>query len=121
MNDPEDKMLENLRNSFARDEAQIDADTAQKLRIARQEALKGNRRSGGPGSAWQSVIPHLVPAAALASALFVIVGLWQFSSIQNPRAGLDNFEMSADLSESELELVEDLEFYEWLDVHGYAG
>ena len=62
----------------------------------------------------------LVSATVMASALALVIGLWQQQRTDFHESRID-LEISAEFSPTELELVEDLEFYEWLDSHGYAG
>ena len=121
MSDLDDSVLQNLRKSFTRDEEQVDSDTAQKLQIARRNALARNGVNSESYNRRMSFHMRLVPVAVFASALLVVVGLWQFAPRQDVPDGLINIEISVELNESDFELVEDLEFYEWLDVHGYAG
>ncbi|MEM7469602.1 MAG: hypothetical protein AAF387_22355 [Pseudomonadota bacterium] len=62
-----------------------------------------------------------VTPTMLTCSLILVVGLWQGHDGRDKRTPTESFEISHELSVSELELVEELEFYEWLDANGHAG
>ena len=90
----------------------LDAATLSRLNQGRQQALKEIREpgSGGEWARW-------VPAGGLAAAAVVAVVVWQGASVEHvtPPAGtVTDFEII--LSEDSLDMLEDLEFYSWMDM-----
>jgi hypothetical protein len=92
----------------------IDAATASRLNRARQAAL-GEMSRPRPASAW------LVPALSTAAVGALAVGLWLNRGADPglPAAPAPAIESAADmdllLAADSLEMLEDLEFYAWLD------
>ena len=89
----------------------LDAATLSRLNRGRQQALKEIREpgSGGEWARW-------VPAGGLAAAAVVAVVVWQGAPVEHvaPEAGaVTDFEIL--LSEDSLDMLEDLEFYSWMD------
>jgi hypothetical protein len=89
----------------------LDAATQSRLNQGRQRALQEIRetRSGGEWARW-------VPAGSLAAAAVVAVVVWQGAPVENntPAAGIaTDFEII--LSEDSLDMLEDLDFYSWVD------
>lgn len=115
-----------VENALTEDLFSIDKRVASKLEAARYQALdsfdKKNRAS--------SFIDRsgLVPGLIFACSLFVVIGIWLVQQpseqigvqIYDGQASLDPIDSEV-ISPTELELVEELEFYEWLDSNGYAG
>ncbi|MCC7490347.1 MAG: hypothetical protein IT485_11945 [Gammaproteobacteria bacterium] len=111
---------------------ELDAATQSRLNRARQVALeeydRARRRPLGFGGGWQA-------AAAAAAIAVVAVGLWTSRSLSPGAPGLSagvsapadivHPEQAADLeavySSDNLELIENLEFYEWLGSGNGAG
>ena len=90
----------------------LDGETLSRLNRARQQALDGADSPGG----FQSLSPW-VPAAGVAAAAVFAVMLWNGEAPVDevtPSAMEADFEilMNAD----SLEMLEDLEFYSWLDL-----
>lgn len=94
--------------------AQITLPDRERLRRARQHAL-----AGGARNTRQRTLP-LWPASALATAALLLVML-QGNLARLPGAGATPPDADLIGSATELELLEDLEFYEWLDANGAAG
>lgn len=90
----------------------IDAATASRLNRARQAALAEmpRQRRGGP---W------LVPALSTAAVGALAIGLWLNRGAELPAPAAPAVESAADmdllLADDSLEMLEDLEFYAWLD------
>ena len=89
----------------------LDAETLSRLNRGRQRALQeiDAARPAGQWARW-------VPAGGLAAAAVVAVVVWQGAPVEHsaPEAGaLADFEIL--LSEDSLEMLEDLEFYSWMD------
>ncbi|MDP1651091.1 MAG: hypothetical protein Q8L56_00025 [Rhodocyclaceae bacterium] len=89
----------------------LDAATAARLKRGRQAALD-QWRERRPGRAW------LVPAVSAAVVGAVVVALWTGQGVE-PVAPAPAIESVADmdllLAEDNLEMLEDLDFYAWLD------
>ena len=121
MNDdkiPDDDFLQNINASLSQSEENIDTDTRAQLRKARKQALGKLPHNNGSGewSRW------MLPGGAALATLTITVVIYSFSislSTKNTdfpgtelRAGTEDiFIISA---QEDLELYEDLEFYEWL-------
>ena len=89
----------------------LDAATLSRLNQGRQKALQ-EIRDPGPAGEWA----RWVPAGGIAAAAVVAVVLWQGAPVEHsaPAAGTaTDFEIL--LSEDSLDMLEDLEFYSWVD------
>jgi hypothetical protein len=89
----------------------LDAATLSRLNQGRQQALQEIRETGTAGQ-WA----RWVPAGGLAAAAAVAVVVWQGMPVEHsaPAAGTaTDFEIM--LSEDSLDMLEDLEFYSWID------
>ena len=89
----------------------LDAATLSRLNQGRQQALQEIRDTGTAGQ-WA----RWVPAGGLAAAAVVAVVVWQGMPVEHsaPAAGTaTDFEIM--LSEDSLDMLEDLEFYSWID------
>ena len=89
----------------------LDAATLSRLNQGRQQALQATRETGSGGE-WA----RWVPAGGLAAAAVVAVVVWQGAPVERsaPAAGTaTDFEIM--LSEDSLDMLEDLEFYSWID------
>jgi hypothetical protein len=89
----------------------LDAATLSRLNQGRQKALQevDAARPAGQWARW-------VPAGGLAAAAVVAVVVWQGAPVEHsaPDAGaVTDFEIL--LSEDSLDMLEDLEFYSWMD------
>ncbi len=90
---------------------QLDAATLSRLNQGRQKALQ-EIDTAGPAGQWV----WWVPAGGLAAAAVVAVVLWQGAPVEHsaPEPGsATDFEIL--LSEDSLDMLEDLEFYSWMD------
>ena len=90
---------------------QLDAATLSRLNQGRQKALQ-EIQTAGPAVQWA----RWVPAGGLAAAAVVAVLVWQGTPVEHsaPAAGsATDFEIL--LSEDSLDMLEDLEFYSWMD------
>ncbi len=112
--DPNDDFARTASELLRRSAEDIDGATASRLNRVRQAALEQlpNRRRT---SHW------LVPALSTAAVGALAVGLWLNPSVDrdlpvpSPAAGLTADDMDLLLAADSLELLEDLEFYAWLD------
>ncbi len=90
----------------------LDAATLSRLNQGRQKALQ-EVRGGGRSGQWA----RWVPAGGLAAAAIIAVVVWQGAAVEYsaPEAGsATDFEIM--LSEDSLDMLEDLEFYSWIDM-----
>ena len=90
---------------------QLDAATLSRLNQGRHKALQ-EVHAAGPAGQWA----RWVPAGGLAAAAVVAVVVWQGTPVEHsaPAAGsAADFEIM--LSEESLDMLEDLEFYSWID------
>lgn len=117
--DPEKRARELLDGDLQN----IDASTQEKLQAARHHALAGiHRTPPRRAEAWLSLTPaRLVSATVMACSLLLVIGLWYPQSENNDQTLMSELPISSDLSPADLEIVEDLEFYEWLEAGGHAG
>ena len=106
----EDAFLESAKQHFDDSVARIDGATQSKLTRARHEALA---ELGSSRPAWA----QWMPATGVAAAAVLAMVLWT----GNP--GTDNFgtdavasDMEILLTEDSLEMLEDLDFYSWVEL-----
>lgn len=109
MKSTDEAFSKHAKESFDETVEQLDASTLSRLNRARHAALAEMQQPGRQWSRW-------MPATGVAAAVLVAVMV-----MQNP-AGLDEplppavADMEILLGEDSLEMLEDLEFYSWLDV-----
>lgn len=106
----EDAFAENAKSRFDESVARIDGATQSKLNQARHRALA---ELAAPRPAWV----RWVPAAGVAATAVVAVVIWSggtgVDDLAAPDAAAD---MEILLTEDSLEMLEDLEFYSWIDL-----
>lgn len=93
----------------------LDAESRSRLNRARQAALAAN---GSRRPAWV----QWLPAAGVAVAAVFAVVLWTGSrpgTVQAPATSATDFEIL--LNEDSLEMLEELEFYRWIELADQAG
>lgn len=114
-------MTEHEARELARDLAQVldrDSDNlapavCTRLRQARRRALSGEPRTAQRGRwIW-------LPAGALVAGLTLVLVLARTPREAAPPVGLDLIEVVT--SDDDLDLIEDLDFYQWLDANSFAG
>ena len=89
----------------------LDAATLSRLNQGRQKALE-EVRAAGPAGQWA----RWVPAGGVAAAAVVAVVVWQGVPVKHSAPAANSaadFEIM--LSEDSLDMLEDLEFYSWID------
>ena len=89
----------------------LDAATLSRLNQGRQKALE-EVRAAGPAGQWA----RWVPAGGVAAAAVVAVFVWQGVPVEHSAPAANSaadFEIM--LSEDSLDMLEDLEFYSWID------
>ena len=123
MNDFEKKTSDALRKLLEEDAESLDSVTRDRLQSMRQQAVMshGNANSSVLQSSISVLHPRLVPVAMMSCALFLVVGLWSSTQSTDNEDLAYDIEIEAAMLPFELELVEELEFYEWLEANGYAG
>ena len=107
----EKQLAEQAKALFDDSVEQLDAATLSRLNQGRQQALQEIRDTGSGGE-WA----RWVPAGGVAAAAVVAVVVWQGVPVEHsaPAAGTaTDFEIM--LSEDSLDMLEDLEFYSWID------
>lgn len=107
----EKQLAEQAKALFDDSVEQLDAATLSRLNQGRQQALQEIRDTGSGGE-WA----RWVPAGGIAAAAVVAVVVWQGMPVEHsaPAAGTaTDFEIM--LSEDSLDMLEDLEFYSWMD------
>ncbi len=91
---------------------QLDAATLSRLNQGRQKALE-EVRVAGPSGHWV----RWVPAGGLAAAAVVAVVVWQGAPVEHSApAATSAADFEIMLSEDSLDMLEDLEFYSWIDM-----
>jgi len=89
----------------------LDAATLSRLNRSRQEALAELEQTKPVGQ-WA----RWMPATGVAAAAVVAVAVWQGVSIEGPlppESSVTDFEIL--IGDDSLEMLEDLEFYSWID------
>jgi hypothetical protein len=113
--DDNDRQLANrLKQQLDGYEDNVDAITAARLQAARHRALAAVPAPRHRSAAW-------LPAGALAAAAVVVltVMIWHGdSAVSLPVIAVDDWEI---LAAGELQLIEELEFYDWLAEEDTTG
>ncbi len=113
MNKTEEQLTQRAKEAFDRSVDGLDAATLSRLNRGRQAALAAAR---GPGWEWLRWIPATGVAAAVLLALITLRGPGDIDVISAPATDLEIL-----LSEESIEMLEDLEFYSWLDTQELDG
>ena len=109
MNEQNDRFEKKLKAAFDESVDALDAATLSKLNRSRHEALAELQRPRQKWSAW-------APATGAAAAVLVTVLLLQSPQVVNDLNGPSAVtDMEILLGEDSIEMLEDLEFYSWLD------
>lgn len=102
----DEQMLDNIRATLDRDSEQLDADTKRALQQARHQALA---QLDKPRWIWQPI----AGVAVAASVTMLVVGLVTVQT-DNGTIMHQHEDLSLLSSGDDLELYENLEFYQWL-------
>ncbi len=115
MNTPkDDKRLEQSAKALFDDSvARLDAATLSKLNQGRQAAI-AELADGSPSRQWVRWMPATGVATAALVAIVVLRGPAQIDVPIAPDPTITDFEIL--LGEDPLEMIEDLEFYSWIDL-----
>ena len=101
---PGDNLEKSLRSAFDESVDNLDQGTANSIRRVREQALYG--KTGMHAGLW-------IPAAAFASVCMAAIIYLSLPAPNQPQIEVDDFEMLS--STENIELYEDLEFYQWLE------
>lgn len=107
MNKKDEQLAQRAKDAFDRSVDGLDAARLSRLNRARHAALAeldSSRRQ------WVNWIPAAGVAAAVLLAVFVLRTPAEFDGVVPPTSDLEIL-----LSEENIEMLEDLEFYSWLD------
>ncbi len=113
MNKTEEQLTRQAKEAFDRSVDGLDAATLSRLNRGRQAALAAAR---GPGREWLRWMPATGAAAAVLLALIMLRGPGDIDVISAPATDLEIL-----LGEESIEMLEELEFYSWLDTQELDG
>jgi len=116
MSDPkhqEQVFLQRVKSSLDEREAQIDTDTLRDLRLARHKALESLHK---PRRLWQPVA--LAAVAATVAVVVVSLQLRQPKLTVTP-PGMEDMALLS--TGDDLDLYENLDFYQWLELEKHNG
>ncbi len=123
----DDRLIERIRRRLDESVAELDEATLSRLAQARQRALSAEPGHSRRARRWirslavRPASDWLVPAGALASVVATVLAL--ALTVSEPENGLARQVEDLDLLSAgeELELYENLEFYQWLDEREQTG
>lgn len=118
LSDKEARFLEKARQALLVSEGRLDTATLARLREARAKAVE----AAGERSRWLFRIPNWMRAGAFATAAAAVIvfAVWVDPPKQElPVKSLDEFEIV--LYADNLDIYEDVDFYEWLADVGNGG
>ena len=113
MKKTDEQLAHDVKEAFDRSVDGLDAATLSRLNRGRQAALAETAR---PGRQWIRWMPATGVAAAVLLAVFTLRGAGEIDFIAAPATDLDIL-----LSEESIEMLEELEFYSWLDTQELEG
>jgi hypothetical protein len=113
MKKTDEQLAEAAKQAFDQSVDGLDAATLSRLNRGRQAALAETRQ---PVRQWLRWMPATGVAAAVLLALVIQQGPGDVDVIAAPAADLEML-----LGEESIEMLEDLEFYSWLDTEELAG
>ncbi|HJP37322.1 MAG TPA: hypothetical protein QF901_15205 [Gammaproteobacteria bacterium] len=114
MNQSDRDFLELVRGALDDDLETTEVATTARLARIRSDAIL--RREGRADT-----VPRFAPALAFAASTIMVALFLYVPDGSSPRFESDLELIEYAFAEGELELVEDLDFYRWLDAGGYAG
>lgn len=113
MNETEQKLAKQAKEAFDRSVDGLDAATLSRLNRGRQAALAELEH---PNRQWLRWMPATGVAAAVMLVMITLRGPGDIDVINAPVTDLEIL-----LSEESIEMLEDLEFYSWLDTQELEG
>jgi hypothetical protein len=115
MNEQHDAFEKQLKETFDESVDALDGATLSKLNRSRHQALAELQRPRRQWSRW-------MPATGAVAAILVAVVIVQSPSAINDVAGITTVtDMEILLGEDSIEMLEDLEFYSWIDAAEAEG
>lgn len=105
----DDALAAKAKTVFDKSVDGLDGETRSRLNRGRQKALA---ELGGGGIRWMQWAPAGGLAAAAVLAVVIFTGNPQIAELEVPEVATD---MEILLTEDSLEMIEDLEFYSWID------
>ena len=110
----DEEILTAIKSELDGDLDRIDSSILKKLQHSRREALaqSANRRL---------FAPRIAPALAFVTSVVVFIVLLRVPGFSISPLGPDAVLSELEFVESEIELVDELEFFRWLDANGHAG
>jgi hypothetical protein len=115
MNEPDDTFDKKLKATFDASVDELDAATLSKLNRSRHAALAELQR---PGHQWSIWMPATGVAAAVVVAVMVMLSPTGVNELPGAATVTD---MEILLGEDSIEMLEDLEFYSWIDTAEKEG
>jgi ferric-dicitrate binding protein FerR (iron transport regulator) len=116
MNDPKQQQqdfVQRVKSVLDEHETQLDAKTLRDLRLARSRALESLHK---PRRIWQPLA-----LAALAATVVVVVVSLQIMQPKAPSTAPGIEDMAVLSAGDELDLYENLDFYQWLELEKHNG
>lgn len=110
MNEADDNFGKKLKTAFDDSVDSLDATTLSKLNRSRHAALA---RLDGPNYRWSRWLPATGVAAAVLLSVMVLQSPQNLDGIADAVSVSD---MEILLGEDSIEMLEDLEFYSWIDI-----
>jgi hypothetical protein len=107
----EDELNENIRQSLDESVDALDANTLSKIRQVRAQAV--NRAEGHHINKWSGFL-----IGSLATACVMVLAVVLLLNSPNPMQSVPVDDIDLISSSDNLDLFEDLEFYEWLEEDG---
>ena len=115
MNEQHDAFEKQLKETFDDSVDALDGATLSKLNRSRHEALAQLQNPRHQWSRW-------MPATGAAAAILIAVAVLQTPSAIDDVAGISTVtDMEILLGEDSIEMLEDLEFYSWIDMAEAEG
>jgi hypothetical protein len=113
MNKTDERLAEQAKEAFDQSVDGLDAATLSRLNRGRQAALA---QAGHPGREWLRWMPATGVAAAVLLVMLTLEGPGDIDVISAPATDLEIL-----LGGESIEMLEELEFYSWLDTEELEG
>jgi hypothetical protein len=113
MSKTDEQLAQQAKEAFDRSVDGLDAATLSRLNRGRQAALA---EAGQPGRDWLRWMPATGAAAAVLLVMITVQGPGDVDVMSAPSTDLEIL-----LSEESIEMLEELEFYSWLDTQELEG
>lgn len=113
MNKSDEQLTDKAKKAFDQSVDRLDAATLSRLNRGRHKAIA---EAGRPSRDWVRWMPATGAAAVVLLAVFALNGPADVDVIAAPASDLEIL-----LGEESIEMLEDLEFYSWLDTQELEG